>query len=289
MPDTSPAIAVTPYLTCRDAHAAVEFYHKAFGAETVCLMPTPDGRVMHASLNIGGAAVFLSDEFPEYCGKSPQALGGSPVILHLQVPDCDALFARAVDAGCEVKMAPEDMFWGDRYAAVTDPYGHRWGFATTIQKPALSVSRPTDREIVLSHTFDAPRDRVFAALTSPEAMKHWLGPYDWSLAECEVDLRAGGSWRFLMRGPDGGEFGLHGVYREVEAPERFVHTETYDSQPAFGELLVTTVLAEVDGRTTVTVTLLHPTQEARDANSHLEQGMAQSYDKLAAYLAWSAS
>lgn len=125
---------LTPHLACRNASEAVEFYQKAFGAEPITLLQLPDGRVLHAALSIEGAVFFLADEFPEEGGQSPQSLGGSPVTLHLQVPDCDAMFQRAVEAGCEVRMPPEDMFWGDRYGVVADPYGHKWSIATTVRQ-----------------------------------------------------------------------------------------------------------------------------------------------------------
>ncbi len=125
---------LTPHLACRNAIDAVEFYRTAFGAEPIHVLQGPDGRVMHAALNVNGATVFLNDEFPEFGGHSPQSLGGSPVTLHLQVADCDAVFQRAVDAGCEVRMPLQDMFWGDRYGQVSDPYGHSWSIATTVRQ-----------------------------------------------------------------------------------------------------------------------------------------------------------
>ena len=125
-----------PHLVCDPCADAIEFYKKAFGAEEVCRMPAPDGkRLMHAEIRIGGELVFLADDFPEYCeGKShsPSALGGSPVTIHRYVADCDAAVRRASDAGATVTMAVQDMFWGDRYGVVTDPYGHTWAFATHI-------------------------------------------------------------------------------------------------------------------------------------------------------------
>jgi uncharacterized glyoxalase superfamily protein PhnB len=123
-----------PHLACRNAAEAVEFYKKAFGAEAPCVMQLPDGRLMHAAVSIRGATFYLADEFPECGGKSPQSLGGSPVSLHLQVPDCEEVFARAVEAGCTVTMPLADMFWGDRYGMVTDPYGHNWSIATTVKE-----------------------------------------------------------------------------------------------------------------------------------------------------------
>ena len=124
---------LVPYLCCRNANEAIAFYENAFGAETLGVHKMPDGRVMHAALSIDGAMVFISDEFPEYGGNSPLALGGSPVTLHLQVPNSDAVFQRAVEAGCEVRMPLEDAFWGDRYGMVADPYGHLWSIATHVR------------------------------------------------------------------------------------------------------------------------------------------------------------
>jgi uncharacterized glyoxalase superfamily protein PhnB len=130
---TATAMTVTPYLSCRNAAEAYEFYQKAFGATPMCMMPLSDGRALHAALTFGGSAVYLSDELPEHGGQSPQSLGGSPVTIHLQVSDCDAVFNNAVAAGCTVAMPLEDMFWGDRYGVVTDPYGHKWSIATTVR------------------------------------------------------------------------------------------------------------------------------------------------------------
>ncbi len=149
----------------------------------------------------------------------------------------------------------------------------------------LKVATPTDREIVLTRVFDAPRNLVFDAWTKPELLKRWFGPRGWSLVVCEVDLKVGGAWRFVLRGPDGTDMGMRGVYREIVPPERLVHTESFDDYP--GESLVTGVLVEHDGKTTLTGTILYPSQEIRDAviNSGMEHGAAESYDKLAEYLA----
>jgi PhnB protein len=126
-----------PHLVCNSCSEAIEFYKKAFGAEEIQRMPAPDGRrIMHASIKIGKSFVFLVDDFPEYCnGKSetPLALKGTPVTLHLYVENCDAAIKRAQEAGATLTMPATDMFWGDRYGQVTDPYGHRWSFATHIK------------------------------------------------------------------------------------------------------------------------------------------------------------
>jgi uncharacterized glyoxalase superfamily protein PhnB len=126
-----------PHLVCDPCSAAIEFYKKAFGAEEVHRMHAPDGRkIMHAAIRIGNSFVFLVDDFPEFCGgksESPAALKGSPVTIHHYVENCDAAIQRALDAGAKVLMPAMDMFWGDRYGAVTDPYGHKWSFATHVK------------------------------------------------------------------------------------------------------------------------------------------------------------
>lgn len=149
----------------------------------------------------------------------------------------------------------------------------------------LQVTTPSDCEVVLTRVFDAPRHLVFDAFTKPELLKRWFGPRGWSLEICEVDLRVGGGFRFLLVGPDGMRMGMRGVYREITPPERSVHTETFDDYP--GESTVTTVLVEQGGRTTLTATVLYPSKEIRDAVvlSGMEHGAAESYDKLAELLA----
>jgi len=148
----------------------------------------------------------------------------------------------------------------------------------------LKVTTPTDREIVLTRVFDAPRRLVFDAFSKPELLKRWFGPHGWSLVVCEVDLKVGGGFRFVMRGPDGQEMGMRGVYREIVPPERSVHMESFDDYP--GESQVTAVFVEQGGKTTLTATVLYPSQEIRDAviQSGMEHGAAKSYDKLAELL-----
>ncbi len=121
---------VTPHLCCRDCSGAIDFYVKAFGAESFGRLSSPDGRIMHAMIRIGDSHVFLFDEMPEHGALGPRALKGTPVFLHLYVVDVDAAHARAVAAGCTPVMPLADMFWGDRYGQVEDPYGHRWSLAT---------------------------------------------------------------------------------------------------------------------------------------------------------------
>lgn len=121
---------ITPHLTVRDANRAIEFYKKAFGAEVLHVMPAPGGKVMHAALKIGDSIVMLNDEFPEHGGASAPTAGGSGDALHIYIDNVDSAFQRAVSAGATVKMPVMDMFWGDRYGQVVDPFGHRWSLAT---------------------------------------------------------------------------------------------------------------------------------------------------------------
>jgi uncharacterized protein YndB with AHSA1/START domain len=149
----------------------------------------------------------------------------------------------------------------------------------------LKVTIPTDREIVLTRVFDAPRALVFDAFTKPELLRQWFGPRGWSLVVADVDLKVGGPFRFMLRGPDGNDLGMRGIWREIVAPERSVHMESFDDYP--GESQVTTVLTEQQEKTKLTATILYPSKEIRDAvlSSGMEHGAAESYDKLAELLA----
>ena len=122
--------AATPYLSVRDAVRALEFYRDAFGATEKSRLMQPDGRVGHAEIAIGEAQIMLADEFPEMGLKSPLALGGTPVTIHLYVADVDAFAARAVAAGATLKRAVVDQFYGDRSGTLVDPFGHVWMIAT---------------------------------------------------------------------------------------------------------------------------------------------------------------
>ena len=121
---------VTPHLTMKNAGEAIEFYRKAFGAEEIARMPGPGGSVMHAEIRIGDSPIMLNDEFPEHGARGPKTIGGTPVSIHLYVNDVDALFDRAVKAGAKVTMPIADMFWGDRFGKLEDPFGHQWSIAT---------------------------------------------------------------------------------------------------------------------------------------------------------------
>ena len=148
---------------------------------------------------------------------------------------------------------------------------------------ALTVTTPTDRKIVLTREFDAPRRMVFAALTQPELLVRWYGARGWHLVDCQVDLRVGGRWRFVSRGPDGEQMAQSGVYRVIELPDRLVYTELFDDQSYPGETLITHDLAERDGRTTLTSSLLFATRMGRDKvlSYPMKRGVAESFDRLA--------
>lgn len=126
---------VTAHLVVEGAADAMDFYKRAFGAEELARAPMPDGkRLMHALMKVGDSMLMLADALEEFGMKGPRALGGTGVTLHLYVPDADAAFRRAVDAGCTVAMPVADMFWGDRYGKVKDPFGHEWSIATQVRE-----------------------------------------------------------------------------------------------------------------------------------------------------------
>lgn len=124
---------VTPHLVCREAAQAIAFYVKAFGAKERMRMASPDGKIAHAEIRIGNAIVMLGDEQPAMGASAPQTVGGTAVHIFLYVPNIDKLFAQAVQAGATVEMPPTNMFWGDRYAKLSDPFGHKWSLGTHIE------------------------------------------------------------------------------------------------------------------------------------------------------------
>lgn len=125
---------IQAYLVCKDAAAAIAFYEKAFGMKEIMRMPMPKSdAIMHAELHFGDSVLMLSEENPQWGTQSPLALGNTPVTLHCYVPDVDAAYKQAIAAGCTSKMEPGNMFWGDRMAAVIDPFGHKWSLATHVE------------------------------------------------------------------------------------------------------------------------------------------------------------
>lgn len=147
----------------------------------------------------------------------------------------------------------------------------------------LQLTTPSDREIVITRTFNAPRRLVFEAWTKPELLKRWLlGPPGWTFVTCESDLRVGGRYRFVWRNPQGGDMGMGGEYREVVPPERIVNTQRFDQDWTGGEAIGTLVLTERDGKTISTNTILYSSREARDgaACSGMAEGMEAGYARL---------
>ncbi len=152
---------------------------------------------------------------------------------------------------------------------------------TMTRHGGATVTTPSDREILITRTFDAPAARVFDAWTTPEHVRQWWGSDDAPMVECDIDLRVGGAWRYVTRGTDGTEFAWHGTYREVERPGRLVSTEVFEGFPD-AEAVNTATLTEDDGTTTLTVTVLHSSKENRDGhlNSGMEAGMQVVLDRL---------
>jgi PhnB protein len=134
---------IEAHIVVQDAEAAAAFYGEAFGAEEVSRIPVPDGRLMSVQLWIGGSLLHIADEFPEMGVLAPPTIGGTPVVLALQVGDADAVFAQAIAAGATARQPLADMFWGDRHGQLDDPFGHRWNIA--------------------QHLRDVPRDEIVAA------------------------------------------------------------------------------------------------------------------------------
>ncbi len=157
---------------------------------------------------------------------------------------------------------------------------------TTSRTGVTTFTTPSDREISVTRVFDAARELVFDAYTSPEHLPHWMtGPPGWTMPVCEVDLRPGGAWRFVWRKSDGTEMAMTGTYHEVDRPERIVNSESWG--PDWPDTINTLVLTETDGLTTMVSTSLYPSPEARDAalNSGMKEGMDTSLDRLDAHLA----
>jgi uncharacterized protein YndB with AHSA1/START domain len=151
-------------------------------------------------------------------------------------------------------------------------------------KVPVDVTTPSDREVVVKRVFNAPKALVFDAFVKPELIKRWLlGPDGWSMPVCDIDFRVGGKYRYVWReDATGNDMGLSGEYREIERPDKIVHTELFDDYSPEGAALITTLFIEKDGRTTVEMTMLFPSKTARDGavQSGMTDGMAVSYDRL---------
>jgi uncharacterized protein YndB with AHSA1/START domain len=156
---------------------------------------------------------------------------------------------------------------------------------STMKVGATTFTLPSDREIALTRVVDAPRRKVFEAWTDPQHLPSWFGRRGWTMPVCEIDLRPGGAWRFLSKGPTGTQMGMYGVYREISPYDRLVYTESFDDFP--GETLNTLLLTDEDaGKTMITCTSLYPTKEARDAvlKTRMTEGASESLDRLEEHL-----
>jgi uncharacterized protein YndB with AHSA1/START domain len=159
----------------------------------------------------------------------------------------------------------------------------------TSARYSLEVTTPSEREIVMTRTVDAPSALVFDAFTKPELIRRWLlGPDGWTMRVCDVDLKPGGTFRYVWHNEtDGKEFGMHGTYREIARPDRIVHAENFDEPWYPGDAIVTTTFEERSGATMVTMTMSFDSREIRDGalQSGMEKGVAVSFDRLAGILA----
>jgi len=157
--------------------------------------------------------------------------------------------------------------------------------ATADKVGVTTLTTPSDREVVITRVVDAPRKRVWDAWTKPKHVQNWLTGFEgWTLPVCEIDLRPGGQWHFVWRKSDGAEMGMTGVYKEVVPPERLVNTERWG--PEWPETVNTLLFSEKGGKTTITLTILYPSKEARDAalKTGMKEGMDVSYERLDEYL-----
>jgi PhnB protein len=158
--EQGPVAGLTPHLVVNGATKAIDFYKKAFGAVELTRMPADDGkRLMHAHLKVNGASLMLCDDFPEMRGG--KAVGKpAAVTLHLQVDDADKWYARAVKAGAKVAMPIADMFWGDRYGQVTDPFGHLWAIGAPLKQAAKSPAKAPAKKVAKAPAKKAAAKRV---------------------------------------------------------------------------------------------------------------------------------
>jgi uncharacterized protein YndB with AHSA1/START domain len=153
-------------------------------------------------------------------------------------------------------------------------------------KEDTRITMPSDKEIVITRTFNAPRRLVFEAWTKPEHVRQWYGMRPLKMTVCEIDLSVGGRWRYVLRSPDGSEHGFGGEYKEITPPERLVYSESYEGMPGH-ESLVTVSFEEQDGTTTLTSRMLYQTKEDRDGHvaSGMEPGMRETLGRLEQHLA----
>jgi uncharacterized protein YndB with AHSA1/START domain/DNA-binding transcriptional ArsR family regulator len=242
---------------------------------------------------------------------APFEVSQQAISKHLKVLERAGLIARARDAQrrpCWLQAKPlaEASAWLEGYREFWETTFQRLDPCSRSSKPTrnnpsnpekrkrpmkqtqnLKVTTPTDREILITRAFDAPRKLVFEAYTKPELVKRWLlGPPGWTMPVCEIDLKVGGAYRYVWE-KQGTTMGMGGIYKEIKAPERLVCTERFDESWYPGEAVDTLVLTEQGGKTTLNMTVRYESQEARDTalKSNMEEGMAAGFDRLADLLA----
>lgn len=245
--NTAGVHTVSPLLVCPNAADAMEFYKRAFGAEEMMRLPAANGKLLHGCLRINGSTVMLTDEFPSHGALGPHALQGTPVTVHLIVEDADAAVAEAQAQGARIVHPVAQMFWGNRYGVIEDPFGHRWSLGTpqgptdplALKRKAAAMSPPADppaptdapldpaRDLVLERTLAASRVALWRCWTEPSLITRWFTPPPFETIRAEIDLRPGGSSLIVMRGPDGTEMPNPGVYLEVRPYERLVATDAF--------------------------------------------------------------
>lgn len=245
------AHGVSPHLICAGAAKAIEFYKAAFGAEEIMRIASPDGRLMHASILVNGSSIMLVDEMPQMGALGPSGLAMSPVTIHLFVPDVDVVMARAQKAGARVVMPAADMFWGDRYGVLVDPFGHRWSVAT--HKLEMSPSEmqaamdqmlagmqaqgqgcggppPIPGAFTVFRDLDAPRELVWSLFTEADHMKAWWGPKGATIRQAHIDARPGGRFHYGMEMPNKEIFWGLFVFREVAKPDRLIFESSFSDE-----------------------------------------------------------
>jgi uncharacterized protein YndB with AHSA1/START domain/DNA-binding transcriptional ArsR family regulator len=257
---------------------------------TLSALADPTRRAILARLAEGAATVKEL--------AAPFAISGPAISKHLRVLERAGLITRGREAQwrpCRLEAAPlaevaewaEEFrrFWDASYDRLDDYLRHlqreEQTMTTAPKTGETTVTTPSDREVVAARVFEAPRELVWSAYTEPDHLRRWmLGPEGWTMPVCELDLRPGGAYRFVWRKEDGSELTITGVHKEVEPPERLVATESWGDE--WPESLNTITFSEEDGRTTITVTMLYPSKEARDAAlaTGMTDGMNQGYDRL---------
>jgi uncharacterized glyoxalase superfamily protein PhnB/uncharacterized protein YndB with AHSA1/START domain len=305
---------LSPHLVCHDATKAIDFYKQVFGAREMVRLDADNGKIIHACIGINGSSVMLVDEVKEMGMFSPLSLGGTPISVHLVVDDVDEVMARAEKAGAKIIMPVADMFWGDRFGMIEDPFGHHWSMGmpvkdmteeelkaaakaampkeTSGQKPQEGCGPPTatrarheaesaERELSFTRILNAPRAALWRCWTEPELVTQWFTPKPWETTSAKLDVRTGGSSIVTMRSPNGEEMTHPGVYLEVVLGEKLVFTDAFVRawDPSTKPFMVASVTFEDagQGKTKYTARALHWTKA--DTEAHRQMGFYAGWGK----------